>query len=191
MNPQDISVAELLSQAVVLRGGSESQLEDLIGRGPAVLVFLRHFGCIGCSANMADLAPRLNELERLGATVVLIGNGTPDELDGFFEKYALAGKPVTAVTDPALETYRSAGLERSAWRVWGPRGAFDFLRALGQGHWQSGFEGSVNQLGGTVVLSPEREVVFYHRARSLGDAASANDIVDAVLRCVARRAADD
>ena len=93
---------------------------------PCVLVLLRHFGCIGCAVAVADLAPRLREIDAAGTRTVLLGNGSPTSIAGFMERNALDDKPVTLLTDPSLAAFRAAGLQRSAWATFGPRAVVDY-----------------------------------------------------------------
>ena len=78
-----------LAEAWVLDGRGGSHLRELVAGRPAVLVFLRHFGCVACSEHITLLAPQLHELTRLGVAVVYIGNGTPNFIEGFVDRNAI------------------------------------------------------------------------------------------------------
>ena len=136
------------------------------------------------SAQVSELAQRLEELDRLGVCTVLIGNGPPTSIDDFIERFLLVGKPVTVVTDPSLSTFRAAGLVRSWWATLGPRALWDFFRATGRGHFNRRTDGDGRQQGGTLLVGTEGRLVWYHRNESIGDYAPTVEIVDAVLRLV-------
>jgi peroxiredoxin len=169
------------------RDGGRAPLGAHLGQGAALLVFLRHFGCIGCSANVTALRPHLAELAALGVPVVLVGCGARRFVDGFVARHQLDGLPATLVTDERLLVHRAAGLGRSLWGIAGPRAVWDLLRLKGQGHAGHAAEGDVRQQGGAVLLGDDGRVVFVHRSRSLGDFAGADALVERALTLAARR----
>ncbi|MCZ6626185.1 MAG: peroxiredoxin-like (seleno)protein, partial [Deltaproteobacteria bacterium] len=57
--------------------GTNVRLGDYWIKRPTLLVFLRHFGCMGCSQHVNELSPRLLELYNLGMRTVFVGNGEP------------------------------------------------------------------------------------------------------------------
>ena len=68
---------------------------------------------------------------------MLLGNGRADFIEDFSRRNNLEDKPVTILTDPSLEVYQYAGLERSAWSTFGPRGVVGFAKALAKGNTQT------------------------------------------------------
>ena len=168
---------------VTLASGERVRLGSFWEDGtPAVILWLRHFGCVGCSQEVTELTPRLGELERAGARVVLVGNGNRDQLGGFILRHGLAGAHAVTATDPSLETYRAAGLTRSAWATFGPRAIVDLARAMTAGHAHRSVEGDSTQQGGAIVVDAHGIVRLFHDNRSIGDYVPASDVVDAVLR---------
>ena len=69
--------AEALGE-VLLRSedGAEHSLGSLWTGQPAALIFVRHFGCIGCSENVSLLAPRHPELAQPGFNILYDLNKT-------------------------------------------------------------------------------------------------------------------
>ncbi len=171
---------------VLDRAGVEHALGDEWKSGPCLLVFLRHFGCVGCSEHVTALSPRLLELAALDVRAVFIGNGAPSMIDGFVERQALADKKVTLLTDPSLTAYRAAGFARSKWSTLGPRALVDSARALLAGHPHLSVQGDAFQQGGTLLVDRDGVVCFFHQATSLGDHPSPSDVVDSAMRVRAR-----
>lgn len=162
-------VPNKLFEAVVLdESGVERSLGSLWTGQPTLVMFLRHFGCIGCSENVSDLAPRLPDLRELGVQVVLVGNGAPMFIEGFKERFALNHSNVTVVTDPSLQVHQHALLRNSFWGVMGFAGIRDMLRAFTKGHFQKSVQGNNHQQGGSLFLDETGVVKFYHRNYSLG-----------------------
>ena len=171
-----------LADSVVLdRTGQGRRLGSFWEEQPCVLVWLRHFGCIGCDVTVTELAPRLPELDAAGARTVLVGNGAPAAIDAFVERHALADKSVGVFTDPSLAAFGAAGLVRSAWATFGPRAVADYVRAMGAGFVPRRRAGDVLQQGGALVVDAGGRVVLHRVSKSLGDHADASDLVDAAL----------
>ncbi len=181
-------VPKNLAQSIVLdREGRETVLESFWAERPALLLYLRHFGCLCLSAQITELAPRLDELERLGIRTVFISNGDPHFIDTFIERFLLADKPVDIVTDPSLASFRAAGMLRSWWAIFGPRGLWDGIRATADGHVNRFGEGDNLQQGGVVLVDPEGQVAWYYRNISMGGHPPSVEIIDAVMRPVLKR----
>ena len=176
------SVPERFADAQVSDGqGHVVPLRSFWHGRPCLLVFIRHFACVGCGEQVTELSPRLPELERAGVRVVLVGNGEPRYLAGFVERYALGDKPVEIVTDPSLESFREAGLVRSWWATHGPRAIVDLARAMSKGLPHLPAEGDANQQGGVLLVDVDGTLRFYHRNESLGDHPSASQLVETAL----------
>lgn len=75
---------------------------------PALVVFLRSFGCTFCREAIADVAAARAEIEAAGASIVFVHSGTREEAEAWFSKYGLSG--VAQVSDPGLEHYQAFGL---------------------------------------------------------------------------------
>jgi peroxiredoxin len=178
--------ARLADAAVLDRDGNSVALGSRWRGAPTLVVFLRHFGCIGCGEQVVELAPRLAEIADLGARTVFVGNGAPNFIAGFVDRYALADKRVDIVTDPTLAAFQAAGLARSWWAVYGPRAMRDALRAWASGVRHGKLAGDGLQQGGTIVVDGSGVVVHYHASRSLGDHSPATDLVEALLGTIVR-----
>ncbi len=178
---------ELAESKVLNRDGQEISLKSFWAEQPAVLVYLRHFGCLCLSAQITELAHRLNELQSLGVRTVFISNGAPHFIDTFIERFLLADKPVDIVTDPSLSSFRAAGMLRSLWATFGPRALWDGIRATADGHINHLGEGDNLQQGGVVLVDPEGRISWYYRNLSVGGHPPSVEIVDAVMRLVLKR----
>ena len=131
---------------------------------------------------------RLPEIESLGVSVVLVGNGPLAALAPFVRRMNLEGRRVTVVTDPSLTSFRAASLRRP--RIHGLRALVETVRALGEGYRQRRRAGDAMQLGGALLVDDGGRVVYHHRSRTPGDLADPSDIVQAALALlVTRRAA--
>jgi len=181
-------VPEALARAVVLDAtGASRALGATWAEADAIVIFVRHFGCAGCFEHLAELRPRLAELAVLGVRVVVVGNGTPDQLAAFVAAEQLAGYAVEAVTDPTLAAYRAAGLERSRLGTVGPRALASLGRLALHGHRSGRTCGDPWQQGGTLFIRRGGDLAFVHRSRRIGDHAAIAEVVELAL---AARAAE-
>lgn len=173
----------LADARVLATNGSETRLGSLWEDRDALVVFVRHFACAGCSEHVTELAPRLAELDRLGVRVVLVGCGGADEIAGFVERQKLDDKHVQVFTDPTREAFRRAGFVRSVWGTVGPLATVRLLRALVRGHENHPFSqrGAFTQQGGTILVRRGGTVALYDRAEHFGDHAPIVDVVDVAL----------
>jgi len=163
----------------------EESISELAEGNPALVVFLRHFACPGCSHFLLDLAPRLPELHSLGVRTLLIGSGTVERLRSFAERMLLSNaRGCVLATDPSLEAFKAAGLERSKLGTYGPRAFFGSLALYAMGHYarRHDGDGDVEQQGGLFLLDPSGDVVVGHRDRDLMDHGSLDDVIEAALR---------
>ena len=178
---------EALAQAEVLReDGSAVTLRALWAGRPSLVCFFRHFGCAGCSEHVTELVPFLADFAALDVLSIFVGNGAPGDAAAWSRRHALVDKKVCIVTDPALAAFRAAGLYRSAWRTFGPRGARDFLRAVAGGHALGATRRDLLQQGGALLLDARERVVLFHANESLGDHPRAAELQRATLAMVAR-----
>ncbi len=159
-------------------------IKSLYTERPTLLVFIRHFGCIGCTTQMLALEPHLVELDSLGLSINIIGNGQFQYLEGFVEKFKLQGKPVQLFTDPTLNAYKQAQLTRSVWQALGPRTWLDYLRAFSKGIGQTSIQGDNLQLGGTMLVNTEGLLKFYFQNASVADHADLNTLISTVHKFV-------
>jgi len=157
-----------------------SLLEDRV----AVLVFLRHFGCIACSEHVSEWKPRLREFDRIGARVIFIGNGEPKHLAGFINKVGLADEPASAYTEPSQKLHRAIGLVNSVGSTVGPGAVFNALRAFSRGHLQTSVEGDAMQQGGLLITQPGGVVAYIHRERQLGDYLDVSEVLERVISLI-------
>lgn len=151
----------------------------------ALVIFVRHFGCIGCTMQMQALAPRLQEFDLLGIPTIIVGNGEPRYIEGFIERFQLQNQPLKIVTDPSLGIFKIAKLKKSFWATYGPRALWDNVKAFTLGVIQKTYEGNLFQQGGTILLNREGKVVFYHQNDHISDLSDLSDVVDEIHKMLA------
>lgn len=78
---------------------------------PALVVFLRSFGCTFCRQAIADVAAARGPIEEAGASIVFVHGAMPDDAEPWFAKYGMSGVP--QISDPGLAHYAAFGLHYS------------------------------------------------------------------------------
>jgi peroxiredoxin len=165
----------------------EVRLSSLWQERPAVVVFLRYFGCPFCQTQVVTLRNEHERINRSGADVVLVGHGDPDAAVEFASSKAL---PFPLLLDRDRGTYRAYGLmQGKAMQVLSPRVALPWIKAeLSSETRQRGLRGgNFLQMPGTFVVDT-RGVVrarggmirMAHRNRNFADAPSIDQLLDAL-----------
>jgi peroxiredoxin len=165
----------------------EVRLSSLWQERPAVVVFLRYFGCPFCQTQVVTLRDEHERINRSGADVALVGHGDPDAAVEFASSKAL---PFPLLLDRDRGTYRAYGLvQGKAMQVLSPRVALPWIKAeLSSETRQRGLSGgNFLQMPGTFVVDT-RGVVrarggmirMAHRNRNLADAPSIDQLLDAL-----------
>jgi len=145
---------------------------------PALLYFVRHFGCPFCKEGVAKLREFINEFKRLDTEIIIIGNGSPNQAKAFQERYA---HDLPVFVDQTRESYEAAGFKRSAWSTFGPKVFLAGLRALVKGYLPASVQGDVLQQGGAlVVVPPDGMAIFHYANQHSGDHPPLREIVTAI-----------
>lgn len=170
--------ARALAALVILdEHGARHELGALWRDRTAVLVFMRHFGCIHCRDHVAALLAARDAIAATGAAIHVIGNGSPSFIAGFREETHWPG-PI--YTDPSLAAYRAAELVRSVGSTLDPRSLPGAARALFRGRRQGRTLGDQWQQGGVLVVDPSGAVLWRHTSRRPGDNATPAQILAAL-----------
>jgi len=163
------------------------ELQDFWRDGPVALVFLPQFGSAFGLAQARELTARSDEVEALGAQVILIGIGT--SIQGFtFRQRTGFRAPVMVTQDHTL--YRTMGLATRRRWLNPIRNATAFINLVRSGNYPYQRTGDPRRLGGVFVVDRGgRRVTWEHRARYAADLAAAADVVAALHSVAAQQVA--
>lgn len=125
---------------------------------------------------MRDETPRIHAA---GAELVVLGTGTPQQVQWFVEDLELA-TPV--LTDPDREVFEALGMRRDLWGAIDPRVFLRSFQVLGKGIRQKGTKGDATQLGGVLVVAPGGQVPYAYRSRFAGDHPAVSEVLEALGR---------
>ena len=167
-----------LGAATVLNAaGEQVRLADQWSEHPAVIVWLRHFGCVFCREQVAEIRASRSDIEACGAGIVFIGNGNARAAAWFQKRFAADS---TLLSDPDLVSYRAIGARSGLASTLGPAAWGAGLRAFRSGARQTTTKGHPYQQGGLVVIAPGTKVLYQHISRAAGDHAPVSDVLAAL-----------
>ena len=165
--------------------GHPVRLGDLWSERPAVLVFLRHFGCVFCRQLAVDIHRHRHQFEEADVELVMIGFGTPEDAREFRR---LQNVDLKLLVDPDRKVYGMAGAKvGTLGEVIGPRQVWRGLVAtvmsrIGQGSiavHQGKILGHAAQLGGVLVIAPDGSVRYAYLSEQSGDNPPAREVLAA------------
>ena len=119
----------------------------------------------------------IDKLRAAGADLYIIGNGTPNFIEGFREQTKFQG-PI--YTDPSLTVFKAAQLKRSVTSTLDPRSLGKALGAFARGQRQGLTQGDAWQQGGVLVVTPDGTVKYHHASERPGDNATGAQILAAL-----------
>ena len=117
------------------------------------------------------------EIRARGARVIVIGNGQRHDVAAF---RAETDTHFDMFTDPALHSYRAAGLRRAWYRVLDPRVMLSARRARRAGARQTKVAGDPWQLGGVLVFDASGRMAWRQDSGFPGDHAPPANILKAL-----------
>ncbi|HTJ79933.1 MAG TPA: SelL-related redox protein [Rariglobus sp.] len=158
-----LALLERPIQGLRLRG---TTLGEQLGGRPAVLVFLRHFGCLFCREMVRDVR-REAEANPDYPPVIFFFQGTVAQGAEFFGKFY---PEAVAVEDSTLTFYRAFGLKGgSAGQLLGLRAVGAALRALAKGNFVGRWVGDVTVMPGVFAVAADGRVIWSYAAAHAGD----------------------
>jgi len=173
-----MSVAEDLKDIEVLNLRSEPvRLGYLWLEHSVVLTFVRHFGCMLCREQAAELHQAVAGIHRCGAELVIVGCGEPEHAVDFCKTQNI-NTPV--YVDPEKKAYAAAGLKRGLWSSLRPKAWLNSVRAYRAGMRQGPTQGDPWQQGGVFVFRPGNVTAFAYVSDAAGDHPPVDEVLAAV-----------
>lgn len=143
----------------------------------AVLVFVRHFGCLFCKQQIGELLPYLDRIRAAGGEVMIIGNGSVEDARAFRDEQRIT---LPVFTDPSCDSYCALDMRSGVATVMRPSVFLRSLRAFAGGFRQTTVAGHPLQQGGVVVIDPGGTERYRYISRSAGDHPSPQAILRAL-----------
>lgn len=179
----DPTAAALADLTVLDPSGAVVRLGDLWRERPVALVFVRHFGCLLCKEQVAQLRPFWPEFAAAGLGLAIIGNGTAQHAAEFVAENQLE---IPLYTDPRRTTFKAAGLKNGVGSTFNLATIKSGFRARAAGHHQSATRGDPWQQGGAFVIAPGDRLLFAQRSDAGGDHVDPRELLQANARATTR-----
>jgi peroxiredoxin len=109
-----------------------NNLLELSHRGPVLLAFLRHFGCMFCRESLVDISKKRKSIESKGINIVLVHMSDNETAESYFKKFKLPG--IEHISDHECRYYAMFGLTKGS-----------FSQLFGLKTWIRGFEVAVTK----------------------------------------------
>lgn len=139
-----------------------------------------------CREQAAQLRTVAPEVEAAGASIILIGNGSPAQARRFVRRWA---PEMPLYVSPSRDAYDQAGMRREVSATVSPRVLGNAARALRSGFRQGWTQGDPWQQGGVLVVDTDGTVLWSYLSRSAGDHPSPEEILEATREALAGREA--
>lgn len=121
----------------------------------------------------------LPEIERRGARLIVIGNGSPTQAGFFAEDHRLEG---AVFTDPKRVIYRALGMREGLGSTFQLRTLKHAARAYTKGFRQKRTQGDPLQQGGVLLVDGSGHISFSHLSETAGDHPSTREVLAALDR---------
>lgn len=172
-----VDVPRLAGTELLDEAGVKVVARQLWTSEPAVLMFVRHFGCLFCREKTAQVSERETDITEAGGRLIVVGNGQPRFVADFRRTTGYTG---LLYTDPAREAYRACAFARGVGTAVNPTTARNALRTMRAGFRQGRTQGDPWQQGGVLAIGPGDQVLWIERIKHAGDTIDLDAVLDAV-----------
>lgn len=157
--------------------GSTVLFSELLHGDCTFVIFMRHFACMPCVAQVKDVARRYDQLKDAGIDVVAVGHAPPAVTARFVERDAL---PFAVVTDVTKASYKAMGLMRVPfYHFFRPRIVWDAIKLLLRGEKIRRLTRTedILQLGGDFLIDRDRRILYAYPSVDATDRAGAETML--------------
>lgn len=145
----------------------EANFYDAAGRHPAVLIFLRYYGCPVCRMEMAKIKQTIGLAGQKGARVFVVLQSAPETIASLIGKEDF---PFTIICDPQGKIFNLYGVEAGGFfKYLHPAGLIAAIRAVSRGFRHGRFEGKETQLPAAFAMTVDRIIRYGHYGENIGD----------------------
>jgi peroxiredoxin len=145
----------------------EASFYDAAGNKPAVLIFLRYYGCPVCRMEMAKIKQEIDVVRQKKGLVFVVLQGAPDTLASLTDREYW---PFTIICDPHGKVFQLYGVEAGGIiKYLHPAGLMAAIKATSQGFRHGKFEGKETQLPAAFAVTADKVIKYAHYGKNIGD----------------------
>jgi thioredoxin-dependent peroxiredoxin len=146
---------------------NEINFYDAVGNSPAVLIFLRYYGCPVCQMEMAKIKQETDLVRRKGGYVFVVLQSAPETLASLTNK---EDWPFTIISDPQGKIFQLYGVKAGGIiRYLHPAGLIAAIKAISRGFRHGKFEGKETQLPAAFTITGDKLIKYGHYGENIGD----------------------
>ena len=145
----------------------EVNFYDAIGNNPAVLIFLRYYGCPVCQMEMVEIKQAIDLVRQKGGRVFVALQSAPETIASLIKRDDF---PFTIICDPQGKVFQLYGVEAGGIiKYLHPAGLLAAIKAISRGFRHGKFEGKETQLPAAFVLNVEKVIKYVHYGKNISD----------------------
>ena len=148
----------------------EVNFYDAVGNSPAILIFLRYYGCPVCQMEMAKIKQETALVRQKGGRVFVVLQSTPETIAPLTNK---EDWPFTIICDPQGKVFQLYGVEAGGIiRYLHPAGLIAAIKAIKRGFRHGKFEGKETQLPAAFAMTGDKLIKYGYYGENIGDVPS-------------------
>jgi thioredoxin-dependent peroxiredoxin len=145
----------------------EVNFYDAVGNNPAVLIFLRYFGCPVCQMEMAKIKQEIDLVSKKGGYVFVVLQSAPETLASLTQK---EDWPFTIISDPEGKIFQLYGVDAGGIiKYLHPAGLIAAIKAISRGFRHGKFEGKETQLPAAFAMTGDKLIKYAHYGEYISD----------------------
>jgi len=156
----------------------EVKFYDAVGNNPAVLIFLRYYGCPVCRMEMAKIKQEIDLVSKKGGRVFVVLQSAPETVASLIKKDDF---PFTIICDPQGKVFQLYGVEAGGIiKYLHPAGLIAAIKATCHGFLHGKFEGKETQLPAAFAMTADKIIKYAHYGKNIGDMPSLTKIINGI-----------
>jgi peroxiredoxin len=156
----------------------EVKFYDAVGNNPAVLIFLRYYGCPVCQMEMAKIKQESELVSKKGGRVFVVLQSAPETLASLTNK---EDWPFTIISDPQGKVFQLYDVEAGGIiKYLHPAGLIAAIKATFRGFLHGKFEGKETQLPAAFAMKADKIIKYAHYGENIGDMPSLTKMINGI-----------
>ncbi len=140
---------------------------DAAGHHPAILIFLRYYGCPVCQMEMAKIKQDIELARQKDGRVFVVLQSAPGTIAALIKRDDF---PFTIVCDSQGKVFQRYGVEAGGIvRYLHPAGLIAAMKAMGRGFGHGRFEGKETQLPAAFTVTADKVIHYAYYGKNIGD----------------------
>ena len=156
----------------------EFNFYDAVGNNPAVLIFLRYYGCPVCQMEMAKIKQGIDLARKKGGRVFVVLQSKPETIASLIKKDDF---PFTIICDSQGKVFQLYGVEAGGIiKYLHPAGLIAAIKATCRGFLHGKFEGNETQLPAAFAMTADKIIKYAHYGKNIGDVPSLAKMINGI-----------